>query len=597
MRNLVFATILFLAFSSCSEPVEKLQPNIVFVLTDDQGYGDLACHGNPWIQTPHLDQLHDESVTFTNFHVGTTCAPSRSGLMSGNNCNRVGAWHTIMGKSMLSTRFKALPQYLKDAGYATGIFGKWHLGDAYPYRPQDRGFEEVLIHGGGGVGQTPDYWNNDYFDDTYFHNGTPQKYEGYCTDIWFEEAMKFMEDQQAKDKPFFTYIATNAPHGPYHVPKKYIDMYAENDSIPNPNFYGMITNADENIGRLRAFLDEKDLLENTIFIFMTDNGTSSGVKFGKGGEVLKGYNAGMRATKGSEYEGGHRVPMFMRFPEQMGIAKTAFSELVSYVDFMPTLLDILAVSPDEGQRFDGTSIKPLIYNGSQDGLKKRVLVADKQRVLTPVKWKNASVMQEHWRLVNNKELYDLNTDPGQKQNIISQHPEKANELEKAYEKWWESLQEDLKKENLLYVGAKEENPVLLTAHDWHSEELPPWNQNHIRSDFEGNGYWLINVVERGDYRIRLYRWPPSTNQAINTDMPQGDAIDGGKPYAIGKGFEFTQARLQVGEQALRKEEIVNPAYYEFDIFLVKGRHQLQTWLKDAKDFERGAFYVEVYLNQ
>jgi arylsulfatase A-like enzyme len=177
---------------ACSPP----KPNIVFVLTDDQGYGDLACHGNPWIKTPNLDQLHYESVTFSNFHVATTCAPSRSGLMSGNNCNRVGAWHTIMGRSFLSTNFKTLPSYLQEAGYTTGIFGKWHLGDSYPYRPQDRGFDEVLIHGGGGVGQTPDYWNNDYFDDTYLHNGLAKKYKGYCTDIWFDESIKFIKQSE-----------------------------------------------------------------------------------------------------------------------------------------------------------------------------------------------------------------------------------------------------------------------------------------------------------------------------------------------------------------------------------------------------------------
>jgi arylsulfatase A-like enzyme len=252
MKTLVFLSLIL---GACSPKPEQPKPNIVYILTDDQGYGDLACHGNPWIKTPNLNKLHDESITFTNFHVGTTCAPSRSGLMSGNNCNRVDAWHTIMGRSMLSTRFRTLPQYLHEAGYATGIFEKWHLGDNYTYRPQARGFSEVLIHGGGGVGQTPDYWNNDYFDDTYFHNGEAKKYKGYCTDIWFEESIKFIKKSKQKGEPFFAYIATNAPHEPYHVPQKYIDMYSGNDNVPNPNFYGMITNVDDNVGILEKALE------------------------------------------------------------------------------------------------------------------------------------------------------------------------------------------------------------------------------------------------------------------------------------------------------------------------------------------------------
>jgi len=268
------------------------KPNVIFILTDDQGYGDLACHGNPWIKTPNLDKLHSESVRFTNFHVGTTCAPSRSGLMTGKYCNKVGVWHTVNGREILREGETTLAEKMKTAGYKTGIFGKWHLGDNYPFRPQDRGFDEVLIHGGGGVGQQPDYWENDYFDDTYFHNGKPQKYKGYCTDVWFSEALKFIKAN--KNKPFFCYLPTNAPHGPYNIADKYSNPYKNNPNIPNPNFYGMITNIDENIGRLREELKKMGIDKNTILVFMTDNGTAAGVKFGKNGEVVSGYNADMR---------------------------------------------------------------------------------------------------------------------------------------------------------------------------------------------------------------------------------------------------------------------------------------------------------------
>lgn len=268
-------------------------------MTDDQGYGDLAAHGNPWLKTPNLDALHEASVRFTNFHVGTTCAPTRAGLMTGVNCNRTGAWHTVGGRSLLAERFVTLADELKEEGYATGIFGKWHLGDNYPYRPQDRGFEEVLIHGGGGVGQTPDYWENDYFDDTYFRNGSPEKFEGYCTDVWFRESMKYMEQKAAGNQPFFTYISTNAPHSPYHVEERYVAPYRGNDEIANPEFYGMIANADENIGRLLNWLEEKDMADNTIVVFLTDNGTSGGAYLDKQLHVKKAITPVCVARKAS----------------------------------------------------------------------------------------------------------------------------------------------------------------------------------------------------------------------------------------------------------------------------------------------------------
>jgi non-canonical purine NTP pyrophosphatase (RdgB/HAM1 family) len=258
--------IVLLIVSSCKLKVEEYQrpdpqkhPNVILIITDDQGYGDLACHGNEWIQTPTMDKLYNESVRLTNFHVGTTCAPTRAGLMSGRDHNRVGVWHTINGRSIMRKEETTIAQIFQNSEYITGMFGKWHLGDNYPYRPQDRGFDEVLMHGGGGVGQSPDYWDNDYFDDVYFKNGYPTQTEGYCTDVWFDAAINFIENN--KEKPFFCYVATNAPHSPFHVPQKYIDMYKDNEEIPNPNFYGMITNIDENLALLMQKLEELEIEE------------------------------------------------------------------------------------------------------------------------------------------------------------------------------------------------------------------------------------------------------------------------------------------------------------------------------------------------
>ena len=177
------------------------KPNVLFVITDDQGYGDLGCHGNTIINTPHLDKLHSQSISFTNFHVGPTCAPTRAGIMTGRYCNSTGVWHTVGGRSLLRESEITMADVFRENNYRTGMFGKWHLGDNYPFRPHDRGFEKALYHGGGGISQTPDYWKNDYFDDTFFHNGMPESFKGYCTDVWFDEALKFIEDKS--DSPFF----------------------------------------------------------------------------------------------------------------------------------------------------------------------------------------------------------------------------------------------------------------------------------------------------------------------------------------------------------------------------------------------------------
>ncbi|PHS04874.1 MAG: N-acetylgalactosamine-4-sulfatase, partial [Blastopirellula sp.] len=273
------------------------RPNIVLIMTDDQGYGDLSCHGNPDVQTPHLDQLYRQSVRFTNFHVDPTCAPTRAALITGRYSLSTGVWHTIAGRSFLHPEETTMANTLQDAGYATGMFGKWHLGDNYPCRPHDRGFDQAIYHGGGGIGQTPDLWGNDYFDDRYFINGKPRQFKGYCTDVWFDEAMKFMSTK--RDDPFFCYLLPNAPHGPYHVDKKFSKPFVKKGFSQNrANFYGMLVNMDENMGRLETFLKNEGLRDNTIVIFMTDNGTA-GPWYPKEGTD---HASGLRGIKGSIYE-------------------------------------------------------------------------------------------------------------------------------------------------------------------------------------------------------------------------------------------------------------------------------------------------------
>ena len=275
------------------------RPNVLLVITDDQGYGDMSCHGNPFLRTPNLDALASQSIRFTNFHVDPTCAPTRSALMTGRYSARVGVWHTIQGRSILRRDEVTMADIFRKSGYRTGIFGKWHLGDNYPYRPQDRGFEESLINGGGGVSQIPDYWGNDYFDDHYKHNGQWEQQTGYCTDVWFDAATRFIE--AADDRPFFCYLATNAPHAPYNVPDEFAARFRNDPKVPNPEFCGMIEQFDGRLGQLMEMLKSRGLDRDTIVIYMTDNG------IGRRGRPRQGGLCPPRLQRGHARQEGQRL--------------------------------------------------------------------------------------------------------------------------------------------------------------------------------------------------------------------------------------------------------------------------------------------------
>jgi arylsulfatase A-like enzyme len=218
LASLFVIAIVAIVVGDCS--CAGTQPNVIVVISDDQGYGDLSCHGNPILRTPSLDRLHSESIRLTNFHVAPMCTPTRGQLMTGIDCLKNGAMNVSSGRTLLRRNLTTMPEYLKSTGYATGLFGKWHLGDSYPYRPQDRGFDECVWFPSSHIGSVPDRWLNDYFDDTYLHRDQREQYSGYTTDVFFEQAMQWIANARA-DKPFFAYIATAAPHQPHYVPEQY----------------------------------------------------------------------------------------------------------------------------------------------------------------------------------------------------------------------------------------------------------------------------------------------------------------------------------------------------------------------------------------
>ncbi|MFH1719629.1 MAG: arylsulfatase [Planctomycetota bacterium] len=541
-------------------------PNVILIMTDDQGYGDLGCHGNEVIVTPNLDGLYAQSIRLTDFHVDPTCSPTRSALMTGHYSSRTGVWHTIMGRSLLRRHEVTVADVFSSSGYRTAIFGKWHLGDNYPYRPQDRGFQEVLIHGGGGVGQGPDYWGNDYFDDTYFHNGREEKFEGYCTDIWFDGALKFIEAN--KDRPFFCYVPTNAPHGPYNVADKYSKPYRDK-GVPNnqADFYGMITNIDENMGRLVRRLKELDLEENTILIFMTDNGTSGA------------YGGGMRGKKGSGYEGGHRVPFFIRWPGGGLTGPADIDRLSAHIDVLPTLIELCSLKKLQAVEFDGASLAPLL-KGDASRWPDRTLLVHSQRIEHPEKWRNSAVMTQRWRLINGKELYDIQADPSQKNDIAAANPAVVEKLRRSYEDWWADLSKGFDDYCEISIGSDKQNPTRLMSHDWHSPN-PAWSQGSVKNGIKANGFWAVEVERDGTYEFALRRWPIEVNAPINT------AVDGGKAISA------TKARIKIADVDQSKPVAPDAAEVTFRVKLKAGKTRLQTWFIDDEGASRGAYYAYV----
>ena len=573
---------------NAQENLEK-RPNVILIITDDQGYGDLACHGNTILDTPNMDRLHSQSVRFTNFHVSPTCAPTRAALMTGLYTNRTGVWHTIGGRSLLRKDKVTMAEVFKENEYHTAIFGKWHLGDNYPFRPQDRGFLEVLVHGAGGVGQTPDFFDNDYFNDTYIHNGKLEEYRGYCTDVWFREAIEYIKRQ--KDNPFFCYISTNAPHSPFYVDNKYSKAYEGIKNIPSNEFYGMITNIDDNIGILTRKIEDLGISDNTILIFMTDNGSSMG---DKKIENITAFNAGMRGKKNSEYDGGHRVPFFVKYPNGKLEAGKDVNNISAHIDVLPTLIELCGLKLNKPIDFDGKSLMPLI-NGSDENWSERLLITDSQRVEHPIKWRKSAVMSDNWRLVNGEELYNMVDDPGQTNDVALKEPKKVEKFRKAYDTWWDDVSLDFDDFQAIIIGSPAENPVNLTSHDWHSNTQVPWNHKHVRIGLQGNGFWVLDIEHTGIYEITLSRWPLSMKLPINSGMEKRPALNGTSVNESleGKALNILKAKIEIGREKMEQDVKETDVSVTFTVNLKAGKDKRLITTFRGNEVDMGAYYVQI----
>ncbi len=544
-----FLTILTLsALHSFSAAAEK--PNVIVILVDDMGYGDIAAHGNPVIRTPHLDKLHAESVRLTDFHVDPTCSPTRSALMTGKYPHRVKVWHTIAGGNHLRAGEMTMADAFRANGYRTGMFGKWHLGANFPYRPMDRGFDEWLGQGDGGTGTTDDHFLNDRVNDHYLHNGEWKQIDGWAPEIFFQSTIGFARESKKAQQPFFAYLATYVAHHPHTLPDpKWADFHNEKVDEKTAYFFTSIEKIDAMIGNLRAQLAAENLDRDTILIFLTDNGGTNGVKI---------HNAGMRGQKGDAYDGGHRVPFLMHWPAGKLRHGEDITALNAHIDVLPTLVEICGLKLPSEADFDGRSFRSQLLDAKAE-VPERTLFVERQRTFKPEKWKGAAGMTSRWRLVDDKELYDIKQDPGQKSNVIAVHPDVANAIRKDFETYWEKVTPGDRDRVEIIVGHERDPETFLHASDWYLPQVP-WNHAMVAAGLPAAGDWQIRAARSGTYRFEVRRWPREADAPlagvpkINKPVDAWDA-EGAKPDLIYgnektrfKKLPVTSIRLTVGEK-------------------------------------------------
>jgi len=562
-----YLPLLGLAVAACqSLPASRrTAPNVILIVTDDQGWGDFGFQGNPAILTPHLDALAAQSAQLTNYYVSPVCAPTRSSLMTGRSSQRTRAFDTYIGRAMMEPEEVTVAEVLRDAGWATGIFGKWHLGDCYPMRAMDQGFEEALVHRGGGIGQPsdPEGGERKYTDAVLFRNGEREETEGYCTDVYFDEALEWIDASTSAGRPFFAYIATNAPHTPLHdLPGGELHpAYAGAELMPDAvraarghalpekydadvlaRIFSMITNIDDNVGKLMARLEALGALENTLVLFMVDNGPNT-----------RRYVGGMRGMKGQVYEGGVRSPLLAHWPARLAPA-TRSDRVAAHIDVMPTILAACDVpAPDN---MDGRSVLPLLL-GSDEPWLERAVTIQAHRGDEGLRYHNFFTRTQDWKLVNASgfgrelesvepefELYDMKNDPLETQNVAAQNPEVLRGLVDVYDSWFDdvsSTRPDNYAPPRIHIGAPEERRTVLTRQDWRRIDSAGWGWQ---------GAWQVDVKQRGPFDVRV-RFPAKPEVATRVTLNVGSASWTLQPATADRFCTFERCIFPVGEVALR----------------------------------------------
>ncbi len=584
--NLISIYSKFLLFSFFSLNVifsehsfAQKRPNILLIMTDDQGIGDVGLHNNDILKTPNMDAIANQGAEMRQFIVNFNCSPTRASMLTGRDNYRTGVVGVTETAHLMKSTELTIAKVLSDAGYRTGIFGKWHLGDSYPMRPSDKGFQETLIHKGGGIGQASDPPGNSYFNPILEHNNVKKVFEGYCDDIFADATINFIDKN--KDKPFFAYYATNLPHFPLTVSDKWADPYRKMGLHElNALTYGMIANVDANIGRLLAKLKELGIEDNTIVIFMSDNGPRT--KRTKNDLYPDRFVMNLRGTKTSVYENGIRVPFFIKWPAKIPKG-VKYTNLAAHIDVMPTLLEACNVPIPKSLKLDGISLLPLLTNKLKS-IPEREIFIQGHAGSEPFKYFHFTVRGQRYKLISpnddpygniirpgiaeadmkkllaSLELYDIEKDPSEIENIAKQHPDIVKNMLSRYENWFDQAMKDRGSDwpQRIYIGTKFQPIVQLSRFDWGGQGL-------IGEQSRRMGYWEV-FSSPGKYNVIL-RYQKATKSGFE--------------YLKYRGLEKKIA-ISVGDTASRFDAIELP----------EGPGKFEAFIK-SDDQDIGVEYVDV----
>ena len=587
-----------LVAGSCGQKPGIDHPNVIIVMTDDQGFAEFSGNDNPIVRTPHLDHLARHGIRLTDFHAAPMSTATRGQLLTGCDALHEGAANVSSGRSLLRREFPTMADLFRDAGYQTALFGKWHLGDSYPYRPQDRGFSHALWFPSSHIGSVPDYWGNDCYDDVYLFGEERKRVEGYCTDVFFDSAMEWIDEVSLGRRPFLLCLMPNAPHGPFTAPEEKVAAVAERiaqTEIVGPTasrkedlakYLAMIECVDDKMGELMDFIDKRGLAENTILVFLTDNGC-----------VFHPYYAAypQKGKKAQLYEGGHRVPCYISYPGTLQ-GDRDINGLTEVQDLLPTLADLCHVKTEES--FDGISLYDVLLGKSE--VPDRTLFINYSRMPTSftypspygsarVRKNETAVLWQHWRLLPDDELYDLEKDPLQEENVRDRFPEIRDRLARERDRWWDRVGSLANRTEPLVIGAPGYDYVELTSCDWMDVFVD--QQAQVKKGTRRNSYWILEVRRAGNYRFDLCRWPVESGIALQ------DAPRDGIPYPVKKARIFIGMEDGVMNRLADVPE--NASHVRFDLRLQEGKAVLHTWFLDADNEPlSGAYYVYVsYLGE
>ena len=548
MSVIKFSFALLCLFVVAKSTFAAGRPNVVFMLSDNQSYYELSCHGHAEIKTPHIDAFARESVEFTRFYAPPFCSPSRAVIMTGRFAMRSGVHNTIGGRSILHRSESTIADRMRAVGYETGIFGKWHLGFSYPHRPQDRGFDEVFVHGGGGIGQMEDYFGNTHYSPTFIHNGVPEPSNGFSTDTLFDTAIAWI-NQRDRSQPFFCYVPTPVTHSPHHGPKDLVQQLQAAGVTGDLGLFAQVQNLDSNVGRMLRALDELELSKSTIVIFASDQGMND-----RGSPL-----GGNRISLG--HDPAQHVPMFVRVP---GCKAKVCKRTVGMIDVFPTLLDLCGI--EIPRETDGVSLKPLLL-GTDGYPDERTLIIQCPRGRDAKKWKNSSVKTDRWRLVEGEKLYDINADPRQKDDIAQKHPDVVSRLRSEYEQYWHNLPDQKTTLSRHLLGSPHCAEVVLNAMDWYAGGQP-WNSGHFKKSTKGR--WAVTVERDGKYQFDCHFYPREAN------LPA----------------KATSAWITIGDIEQETKIDASDTHARFTLDLKQGDYDLETMLNDGES-EKGSLFVYV----